>query len=77
MDDPTDEPIELDVTAQKLVDEDKLIDEIASYFEDRGMKILLGQGTPNGERDPVMAGHIMAFATMVRSGTWRGFKNGA
>jgi hypothetical protein len=73
-DTPADEPF-LNADVAKFVDEDKLVDEIASYLEDRAMKILLGShGT---KADPVMAGHIMAAGTVVRSRTWKGFKNGA
>lgn len=65
---PADEP-------ELNADEDKLVDEIASYLEDRAMKIWMGShGT---KADPVMAGHIMAAGSVVRSRAWKGFKNGA
>ena len=73
-DTPADEPF-LNADVSKFVDEDKLVDEIASYLEDRGMKMLLGFGDPI-KRDPVMAGHTMAIASLIREGRWKGFKHG-
>lgn len=74
-DTPSDEPF-LNADVSKFVDEDKLVDEIASYLEDRGMKMLLGYGNPP-QRDPVMSGHTLAIASLIRDRRWKGFKNGA